>query len=295
MACTNPIRGYVNAEGPGITLDVSKGFYDAPRYVPCKRCLHCRMAHARSLAIRCTHEASLYAKNCMVTFTYDPEHLPENQSLQPEDMQKCIKRIRRAGFEIRYFYCGEYGDQTKRPHYHLLCFNEDFRFDGEDLPGQKAHAAWTSPTLAKLWGKGFIHVTPITTASASYVARYTLKKQSAAEDETALFRNDGKVCWTVNPEFQFQSTKPGLGQKWIAANYKNVYPYGTVVVDGYEVATPLYYDLWLEKNDPIMFQWFRETRDNYRYEHLHSLESFQSRENRDFNLRARMAHKTRGN
>lgn len=41
------------------------------------------------------------------------------------DVQKWIKRLRRAGFPMRYFLCGEYGGAKGRVHWHVVCFWQD--------------------------------------------------------------------------------------------------------------------------------------------------------------------------
>lgn len=42
-----------------------------------------------------------------------------------------MKRLRKylEPVKVRFFACGEYGDNTYRPHYHLILFGCDFRSD----------------------------------------------------------------------------------------------------------------------------------------------------------------------
>ena len=96
--------------------------------VPCGRCMGCRLEKSRQWAVRCVHEAKFYEDNCFVTLTYAPEHLPKDGSLNRKHVQDFIKRLRRRldDRKIRVFYCGEYGDKLRRPHYHLCLFNCDF-------------------------------------------------------------------------------------------------------------------------------------------------------------------------
>lgn len=60
-------------------------------------------------------------KGCFVTFTYNEENLPPNRSLRRKDMTDYWKRLRKSlegtGKKIKYYMCGEYGDQFERPHY----------------------------------------------------------------------------------------------------------------------------------------------------------------------------------
>ena len=89
--------------------------------VPCGKCLECRIQHARAWADRCVVEAKQYDDNYFVTLTYDDAHLPAKNSLVPDDLQKFMKRLRKhfPNNKIRFFACGEYGDTSWRPHYHL--------------------------------------------------------------------------------------------------------------------------------------------------------------------------------
>ena len=72
-----------------------------------------------------------------VTLTYDDFHIPKAYYPDPEtgevhtsytlckrDFQLWMKRLRKkfSDDKIRFFACGEYGGQTKRPHYHAIVF-----------------------------------------------------------------------------------------------------------------------------------------------------------------------------
>jgi len=94
----------------------------------CGQCIACRLEKSRQWAVRCMHEASQWDNNVFVTLTYDDEHLPEDQGLDVSEFQRFAKRLRKArpDDKVRYFHCGEYGEQLQRPHYHALVFNVDF-------------------------------------------------------------------------------------------------------------------------------------------------------------------------
>lgn len=53
-----------------------------------------------------------------------------SHSLNKRDVQLFLKRLRNAGFHFQYFGCGEYGDLSARPHYHLLIFSDDMDLQG---------------------------------------------------------------------------------------------------------------------------------------------------------------------
>ena len=50
--------------------------------VPCGQCIGCRLERSRQWAIRCIHEAQLHSKNCFITLTYSPAHVPADGSLK---------------------------------------------------------------------------------------------------------------------------------------------------------------------------------------------------------------------
>ena len=54
-----------------------------------------------------------------------PELTPEDiaEILLYTDVQKFLKRLRKAyRGKLRYFVAGEYGEQTARPHYHMILY-----------------------------------------------------------------------------------------------------------------------------------------------------------------------------
>lgn len=94
-------------------------------YVPCGQCLACRINRTRDWKFRCLLELKGFNDlACFVTLTYNDENLPVSGSLVKQDLQKFLKRLRKAVYpkKIKYYSCGEYGDKNNRPHYHLILF-----------------------------------------------------------------------------------------------------------------------------------------------------------------------------
>jgi hypothetical protein len=87
-----------------------------------------------------------------------------------------IKRYRKKFGQFRYYYCGEYGDKLGRPHYHLLIFGHEFEDQELFKTNHGNDKLYTSPSLDKLWGKGYAVIGELTFQSAAYVARYIMKK-----------------------------------------------------------------------------------------------------------------------
>lgn len=149
--------------------------------VPCGKCEECRVSHAKQWAVRCMCEyesrSDIEKSRCwFITFTYDDIHNPG--SLRSRDMTLMFKRLRKRfkDFKIKYFYCGEYGSRTYRPHYHAIIYNLPLN----DLVKYKENFAgdmlFISPELTEIWGNGYVVVGALTLQSANYTARYALKK-----------------------------------------------------------------------------------------------------------------------
>lgn len=157
--------------------------------LPCRKCIGCIINKANDWATRSAIEASAWKNNCFLTLTYDEKHLPKGRNLSKRDMQLFWKRLRKHtdGIEswehkgkkckpIRYFYAGEYGPKTLRPHYHAGVFNywpEDAKFYTKSKYGDNYY---TSKKLNEIWGNGYVIIGEMEYASACYIARYTMKK-----------------------------------------------------------------------------------------------------------------------
>lgn len=145
--------------------------------VPCGQCVGCRLERSRQWAVRCVHESQLHKENCFITLTYASEHLPPDSSLHYRDFQLFMKRLRKkfTGKKIRFYMCGEYGENFGRPHFHACLFGHNF----DDLKLWKTQnniPLYRSKILEELWPFGHSSVGSVTFESAAYVARYIMKK-----------------------------------------------------------------------------------------------------------------------
>lgn len=211
--------------------------------VPCGQCLGCRLERSRQWAVRCMHEASLYERNCFLTLTYDKVHLPSDRSLHLEHFQNFMKRLRKsvAPEKIRFYHCGEYGENLGRPHYHALLFNHDFE-DKKYFSERSGNKIFTSDKLSGLWNMGHAVIGNVTFDSAAYVARYVMKKVTGEKKES----------WygPLKPEYTTMSRRPGIGKGWFDKFSSDVYPYDRVVVRGVNTRPPRFYDNLLGSRDP---------------------------------------------
>lgn len=214
--------------------------------------------------MRCVHEAQLYPDNCFITLTYNEENLPIGRTLVLEDFQKFMKRLR-FSLEpkiIRFFHCGEYGEQRGRPHYHALIFNHDFG-DKKLWKIQNEIPLYTSDELSSHWPQGFSSLGAITFQSASYVARYAMKKITgnlAADHYQWVSPETGEI-FNRKPEYTTMSRMPGLGKSWY--NYykwTDAYDHDMVVLKGREMRPPKYYDRLFEHEHPKQMEEIKNKR-----------------------------------
>lgn len=250
MACYWPIpASQMGSEPPRLWPPLGT----ANLALPCGKCIGCRTDKATQWANRCKHEASCWDHNAFLTLTYDDEHLPQEGHLQPRDLQLFLKRLRKYAnrprsvlnrtrrSNIRFFACGEYGETTNRPHYHLLLFNCGFgdrTRAGKDL--------YTSPTLDELWPHGQNRLGDCTPAAASYIAQYNLKKQGQGD-------HDADGVWRPAP-FLRMSLKPAIGATW-ADKYATDLGQGYLVQDGgRKSAVPRYYQQRVKDVQPLFWE-----------------------------------------
>lgn len=240
----------------------SDGFEDLPMTVPCGQCIGCRLDRSKQWAVRCYHEAQLHEDNCFITLTYNDVHLPRDLSCDYRVFQLFMKRLRKKyGKGIRFFHCGEYGEQNGRPHYHAILFNHDF--EDKVLWQEKGdNKTYVSADLAELWPYGFSTVAACTFQTAAYCARYIMKKVTGT-------RASDHYTWTDpisgetherKPEYCQMSLKPGLGLDWYRQYRSDLWPDDFCVVDGKKYKIPAYYGKQLEKEENCNYVKMKEQR-----------------------------------
>jgi hypothetical protein len=268
VPCYHPITAWrsrhVNESGKrSLVFNRRDGYDDLEVQIPCGQCIGCRLERSRQWAVRCMLEASCYDENCFLTLTYDDDHLPDDRSLHVEHFQLFMKRLRKKfGSGIRFFHCGEYGDQFSRPHYHALIFNFDFP---DKKPHSKNHdgiVLYTSDLLSDLWPFGYVLIGAVTFESAAYVARYVTKKitgkAAKAVDDAGLLPYEqldpltGEVL-SLRPEYVTMSRRPGIGKPWLDKWQSDVYPNDYVVVNGKPTKPPKFFDSQYEVAYPSDF------------------------------------------
>lgn len=201
-------------------------------------------------------------KSCFVTFTYDDEHLPKDGSLKLRHFQQFCRNLRKKS-KFRYFHCGEYGELRGRPHYHSIIWGVDFREDRTFYTMSNEFPLYNSPTLDKIWGKGYCQLGDVTFESAAYVARYIMKKVNGDQAENHYLNytdlETGEVV-SRTPEYTTMSLKPGIGKTWFDEFSGDVFPRDEVISNGRPARPPKFYDGLLEKSDPELLEQIKFNR-----------------------------------
>ncbi len=278
MPCYSPLKGYVNLQGGGMVFKREKWAGSAVD-VACGQCIGCRIDKSREWAARIVHEAQMHEENCFITLTFrqkancTPEQLakgqyePENGSLRKEDFQKFMKRLRKSisPQKVRYYHCGEYGENTERGHHHAILFGyipQDLTVFKEMEDG----ALFLSESVERVWGNGFVTVGEVSFQSAAYVSRYCMKKVTGklAQDHYLRCDEDG-VAYYLEPEYSTMSRKPGIGRSWYEKFKEDVWPSDEVPVPGRGVfkKVPGYYQKCLEEEDPDLLEVIKRRRQEF--------------------------------
>lgn len=245
--------------------------------LPCGQCHGCRLERSRQWAVRCLHEAQCHEHSCFVTLTYDDEHVPT--SLVYPHFQKFMRRLRKRFGKVRFYMCGEYGEQSFRPHFHACLFGVRFP-DLQLWKDSEGIRLYRSEVLEQLWPYGFASVGDVTFESAAYVARYVMKKQTGDRADVHYRRVDVRTGEDVMVESEFSrmSLKPGIGFNWWKRYHGEVFVHDGCVVRGRLVKPPRYYDVLSNRAakpdlfDPKQFgaffeQWkFRKALDEVEFQ-----------------------------
>ena len=161
---------------------------------------------------------------------------------------------------VKYFACGEYGDDNGRPHYHMLLFNFDFADKKFFKRNKNGDPLYTSQEAQLLWPEGFVTLGGVSFQSSAYVARYIMKKRTgdqAAEHYEYVVPETGEVVQRT-PEFVLSSN--GLGAAWLEKYWTDVYPHDYVIVDEKKLPVPRYYSKILLKKDEAEYERLKRKR-----------------------------------
>lgn len=208
--------------------------YNEDVIVPCGKCPPCKMKRVFQWVFRLEEEDRVSVSSSFVTLTYDTENIPISKNGYktlhvPEINKKTgrkfsthfqlfIKKLRKCQKrKIKYYMVGEYGEKTKRPHYHAIMFN---------TPGLNI--------LEECWQYGSVHQGQVNAASISYVAQYINKSVIIP----AWFNDDR--------EKEFSRMSKGLGKSFLSKAMMKYYEADNTRQyvsrsDGVKLAMPRFY------------------------------------------------------
>jgi hypothetical protein len=235
VACFRPIKAW-HAAGGGATFNRREAFTDLPELeLGCGQCIGCRLDRSRAWAVRCVHEAQFHEDSSFLTLTYRDRDLPSDGSLQRDAFPLFMRRLRKAHPELRrrlkYFHCGEYGDELGRPHYHAILFGYAFPDRRHWKTSPQGFAQYSSVELDAVWGHGYCSTGPVTFETAAYVARYVCKKVNGQLGDAHY----------LGREPEFMTCSKGIGERWIATYAADTLRDDFVVARGHEQPLPRYY------------------------------------------------------
>jgi hypothetical protein len=186
------------------------------------------------------HELDYWDGAVFVTLTYDDDHLPNDEELKKNDLQRYFKRLRkRINGQMKYYACGEYGERMNRPHYHAIIF------------GLSILDKWI---IDDAWRLGFVAVGTVTERSIKYVTNYIqkgLKKE---------------VKGVSAPPFNVMSK--GLGERWIKAEEEKVKKNLKITVNGIPVGIPKYYRKKIDVDTDVLYNKAKETLDELEHYYI---------------------------
>lgn len=133
--------------------------------VACRYCRVCLDNRKNDLIGRCLAEQSTSSGAFSVTLTYAADG-PHVAVLRYSDVQDMLKRIRKAGYKVRYIAAGEYGTKKGRAHWHVVVF-----FEG-DIPEHQLDTRFSW----KFWPHGFAYFQRPDYKGFGYAMKYALKQ-----------------------------------------------------------------------------------------------------------------------
>lgn len=254
MTCYRPVDAFRPLDGGAISFREIKNAREIK--IKCGQCIGCRLERQEMWAVRCYAESKMHPVSSFVTLTYDDDHYPMHGSLNYRHFQLFMYRLRKKFGPVRFFMCGEYGEQLERPHYHALLFGLDFADKYVANSIRSTSVVYRSPTLERMWNHGFSSIGDVTFASARYCAAYTTKKvtgKMADDHYTRVDTRTGELV-RVEPEFSRMSLKPGIGASWLEMYWKDLYSrgYDAVIINGRKTRIPRYFDKRMDTIRPLL-------------------------------------------
>lgn len=209
--------------------------------MPCGRCIECKKQRRLEWSNRLVAERQYWNDAAFITLTYRDDCLP--YSLQPSDLQKYFKRVRRdlpSSRPIKYFACGEYSPR-QRPHYHAIVFGLSPVKDRDLIKENWPYCDWNALEQTE---RGRKAIGDVTFGSCFYVAGYIMKKMIGKKAEED-YKAEGRCA-------PFVRMSQGLSLQFIKDNAEILRNNLTFGVGGYRNKLPRYFADKLEIDKQAM-------------------------------------------
>lgn len=257
------------------------------QFIPCGNCIGCRLDYSREWANRGYLESLEYEQNYFVTITYDDDHITKkdeviteegityteidelewNGTLVPKELTQFIKNVRQIMKRkynqdgIRFMAAGEYGEENRRPHYHIIFFNLNLPVETFYNP----RVSWNNDVyyqntiIEQAWGKGISNICEANWNNIAYTARYITKKINGKESE------DFYAAQGEEKEFFRVSRMPGIGEGYYRKHKEEIYKNDEIIIRNkkgvHTVKPPKYFDMLYERENPDEFKKIKKRRE----------------------------------
>lgn len=210
-------------------------------FVPCGKCMACRIARSREWSIRLLHEMDYFDESVFVTLTYNDENLPVDGNVSKDVLQRFFKRLRKRldGRSIKYFACGEYGEKNGRPHYHAIILGLSVSEHVIDNSGGIMKSL--DGPINDAWNMGFVTLGFVSYESCRYVSEYITKQLSGRM----------AVSGRVQP---FSLKSNGIGRRYVEDNKTLLEKELSIRYKGIPLGLPKYYRNLLEVDSQVLYE-----------------------------------------
>lgn len=182
---------------------------DVVNWVRCRKCSLCLNIRHTDIAGRAMAESLVSDHTVALTLTYADWTGARAQHLAYRDVQLMLKRLRKAGYNVRFLVAGEYGSKRGRAHWHCCLF---FKGACPPLPPvetQKQHWSFWSEGGQPL---GFVFVQKPDFHGLRYVVKYACKDdgsgRSTRKVQMSLKPPLGADYWHDLAEWDISQGKP---------------------------------------------------------------------------------------
>lgn len=257
MACYHPMDAWRHRGERSYSLTYHNKRDVETTQLPCGKCLGCQTDKRKEWALRGQLELQQHTRATFTTLTYSDEFVPI--TLDKRALQLYLKRLRKAlgpTRSLRFIASGEYGPQTRRPHYHLIQY-------GTGPEDQQL--------MDNAWPFGWVRNDQVTPATIAYVTGYTTKKidgRRHAQPYDVIDYATGEVLYRYQPEFIQMSRRPGIAahaKKWVQSWRQYA------VQDGKLQRVPRYlHQAWKDQATPQEIDDLQYEREKHARENAHA-------------------------